>query len=730
MERELYINGRRVDLLPEEPFAITFQSNDIADAKSRQANHSRSFRLPQTDNNLRSIYFSHKVGSVSNLPYRKNEAYYIERGLPLIQNGVAILDNFSEGYLNVTVYSGIYDFFDIIEGKTLKDIDWSELNHDFTLAEVINKNNQFGNITWPLIQWGAYRKGYPVDIRSQVPCVKYSYVVDKILEYAGYTISGDVLNEELYKAMYMTLNTEEVINSEELAEANSAKLIAHSDGDTIKKPFPNSEGYVNNFISVSYSLFNLYRHGDDINGDPVDDSFIGDNFTIAPTVQFAGSGTQPVYVAFSNIDQVWNVNLNLLYWAWLPGYPDTLGEAAGLYIFVNGVEKLRRAFQITGSDIDQDLQVFQDSISLNVSAGDELMILVVVVGNGRFKLYQQDSFIEVLSENAKQIGQEVNYNSIIPEISMKDFMLNFARIFALNFNSNDDLVLYATMFKEIKQNIPEAKNWSNKLDKSKPINLSYRIGNYAQNNYFMWADDNTNGFGDGIFAIDDQTLQLNNSFVELIFSASLPEYNIFDTINQPVSGHTGIKIPRYTLYDADQWRTYESYQESDIVQFGSQVWIALRNTTGDEPGSSPLDWELFTTQYEATEDSNTRLVIVRRLEEDSTSPAETITFTDGDNESTQEVTTALLAYFKDGERGYLQLGGETLLSRYYSEIQEMVRQLKYVTCYMNLDITDVGSHELDFTKPVYIEYFGNYFYLNRIENFISGQSTLCHFIRI
>jgi hypothetical protein len=48
------------------------------------------------------------------------------------------------------------------------------------------------------------------------------------------------------------------------------------------------------------------------------------------------------------------------------------------------------------------------------------------------------------------------------------------------------------------------------------------------------------------------------------------------------------------------WATGTSYELSDLVTFGGKVYLALRDTVGDNPATSTLDWEVFVEgiQYE------------------------------------------------------------------------------------------------------------------------------------
>jgi hypothetical protein len=56
-----------------------------------------------------------------------------------------------------------------------------------------------------------------------------------------------------------------------------------------------------------------------------------------------------------------------------------------------------------------------------------------------------------------------------------------------------------------------------------------------------------------------------------------------------------------------EWATGTSYELSDLVTYGGKVYLALRDTVGDNPATSGIDWEVFVEgiQYEGAWSSST-----------------------------------------------------------------------------------------------------------------------------
>jgi hypothetical protein len=71
---------------------------------------------------------------------------------------------------------------------------------------------------------------------------------------------------------------------------------------------------------------------------------------------------------------------------------------------------------------------------------------------------------------------------------------------------------------------------------------------------------------------------------------------------------------------------------------------------------------------------------------------------------------------------------QQMIDNYYHLIKAAYAKPKVVTAPFYLDLYEVET--FDFTRPVYVEKFGRYFYVNSIDNFINGQPTSCTLIAI
>lgn len=218
---------------------LNFQIEDVRTPAARQAPFSLSFRLPFTQTN--NDFLGH-VGE----PTLKTSEFNINRktGARLFEGNVAVMDgifqvtsiDLSQRKYVCRFYSSLVDIFQVIRGKKWEDV-WRDedgnvdcpLDHPLTVNNVRNawQGNALsgvgagvsvGDIHYPLTDNGnmnAYAFPRPAffigegwgDDNAQTglqplnlhPAVKLRYLIDQILEYAGYTRTTDFFDDTTKK---------------------------------------------------------------------------------------------------------------------------------------------------------------------------------------------------------------------------------------------------------------------------------------------------------------------------------------------------------------------------------------------------------------------------------------------------------------------------------------------------------------------------------------------------
>lgn len=741
MKDELYINGRFVELSDVEPVGFTYQVNDIAELSDPRASYSNQFLVPGTNSNSLVLNFSNQIPTNTLAPYRLLGATFIRNGSQIIENGVAIIVQ-SQGDYEIILYSGIFDFFTQIKDFTLKDIDWSELNHVYDLAHIRDINQAYcqgnSNVSWPLINWGGYDSVKEVDIKYQMPAINYPLIIKKIFEKTDYTYDGNIFRESIFNEISLTLSPDVFTASADDLTARSFKSssfqsVYHVGGLSV----------LNRTLSNIMGIYNVVNEYDDY--DSTAGAFFKDS-TNPITVQ--ARSPQSVYdtdiinghPAFvdgrggfhpavpplnrSSYRSSWFETINIAAHFWYlcpPSEEENFVDPS--YVIVKNNVILTKITLDTGTD----KTLFDNEFSIDLVPGDEIRVYIEAQEVYTFKTNLGDhSYLNIQAQSSLLLYTTLNYNNLVPDIKLTDIIGSLCKKFALIITPQHGVnELLFTQYRQIKANINNAQDWSKKIDLTVRPLITYRIGNYAKINNLKWLpDDITKGFGDSYFSINDTTLLTNVDLFELIYPSALPFNNIRATSDQPSGGNTGVVIPRFTLASADEWAGYVEYKKDNLVKYGGAIYMALVDNQNFTPNDHTGKWSLIPIQFIQTEKSDSRLVILRKL---GNSEMEQVDYTDGININSFNTKEIPLAYFADSEQVH-QLTFQYLIANYYKEVINMLNQLKVVTCLINLSELDIL--QLDFLTLKYIEYFGNHFYLNKVNDYVEGKSTSCDLIRM
>lgn len=195
-------------------------------------------------------------------------------------------------------------------------------------------------------------------------------------------------------------------------------------------------------------------------------------------------------------------------------------------------------------------------------------------------------------------------------------------------------------------------------------------------------------------------------------------------INYGVDGFAQTNALRYkedgvTKYDAVGYINVSDTTlnaEKDYVKMSqfAATSTRLRFGTVNAPYVPIFDEDLLPTNG-----MTDRLLLVRRV----TFP-HNVNFNRVTDIPTDDLT---FAYFAEaGNEDSLDF--PNLINRFYQTVIDMNDKGKSIECSMNLKIKDVVNY--DPLTPVYIQHFGNYFYWEKLSNYVKGKLTKCKFIKI
>lgn len=231
----------QLDLFSNEPIPLVYNADDFVNIAEKSSNHSNTFSLPGTKNNVKAFahVFSINVSSTFNPHVRT--ACIIKQGTIEIFSGYLQLNEIvykdDTHQYEVTVFSESTNFKDILGEKKLLDIDFNELSHEFSTtthynaatngAVVCDANFATGSfagtagtnttdvVAYPLVDYnssGYYDTGTG-EVKSPGtqtdhfrPWIKAWYILNRIFEDAGYRYTSTFLDSATFQKLYVDLN--------------------------------------------------------------------------------------------------------------------------------------------------------------------------------------------------------------------------------------------------------------------------------------------------------------------------------------------------------------------------------------------------------------------------------------------------------------------------------------------------------------------------------------------
>jgi hypothetical protein len=498
MIKELYINDVFIELSDQSRIGLTVQAYTLTNLENKQGSFTNEFFVPRTPSNQTQLENASNVNSETNIPYKKNGVKYVEDGIEIITNGFAVIQSFSKGY-QVSVYSGNTYPFALMESKTLQDLDLSDLDHNFDLATVLASFTNTSGYIYPSVDFRKEVSALTPSNMGRVAFIFIHTLFTRIFQEIGYSLAGDLLLDDYFINEILSTN----FNQNEAwqdSENSKTTLIADNPISTI-------------ISSPTTSVYNI--------GFPSSGNIVGGIYTVteAMTAGFTavipmrfgltGSGSQ-----FADIASMEIVNLTTV-----------------IILDADAIDP--------NTDIgtgDERFYTFQVSIGGQVlNIGDQIQIRFAqtysAIGLYKWAYLAGSEFYASVSPGfIPYLGAAITMSDIMHDMKQKDFVKGILNQYCCVPQTNTATkVVTLTKLNDIKANIPNAKDWSNKIDVKKGFSVSYRDTAYGRKNLFKYSNDadviakiaeNYNYSTDGFIEIDDMSLNEEQTVVTLPFSGT------------------------------------------------------------------------------------------------------------------------------------------------------------------------------------------------------------------
>jgi len=644
----LILDGKEVDL-GDSVVALSLQANNIMLPDKIQSNFSSTITIPQTKKNRKHLGFADQVNSVTEIPYQILGAQVFKEGIEVVPFGKGVLNN---GNFEIDIYSGNLSFFDVLGDKKLKDLSFPEFNHIWNYANVVNNSI---NTTWQQgFVYDLYDRGKSynlnaIDWFNLFPSIYVRAVWEQIFKEAGFTYSG--FSHPMFdKKLLPTSKLYEF--DEDFTKPRSMRMAV-------------GPGYYD-------------HHGP-----------IGDRSDVVKIIPFTFAGEDPYFTSVNydatdfkyRADTAYLVNITIKAHAFIN---ITIGGVAfELYLFKNGQVIGYVSQDATNANLDNTIELK----NYLLKKGDVLYAQVKLRGytkghrwgyalfnDGRGNL-DEDSFqIEVLKEFPQ--GGEVRLQDWLPDMSQKDFIKSMVHLFGLTFQT--DLYqnnIRINTFTKVLDNIPQAIDISNWVHEPERIRPSYKFGDFAQKNKFIWQPDDTvtEGYNDGEILIKDATLVIDKEIIKLPYAATESRANL-------------LYIPIWKLKTGNSKGEELEY---DKLSIKPRLVVQGDNTI------------LFT-------------IVEREIKRDAENKIIKNTIIN------QSAGNRPLAYYVDGPKPFDLNINEYIIPTFYPTLLAILAQTKVLSAKVKTPAQFIQG--FDQARPCWISYFQQYFYINKIENFINSNS--------
>jgi hypothetical protein len=526
MSTVLYINNKLVELDSSTVIAMNFQVNDLAEIADRNVNFSNTIKIPKTPSNIKLFELLGMTGNLSLVPYSEVRVKLINGLLEVVNNGLIAVQDTSKGFFSIVIFDGITSFKQAIDGLTLRNIDFDDINHYQTLANMVASLSNTDTYIYPLVDFEVGIIS-PDSIthyaNTLLPCAFYHNIFERIFEAAGFTYDGDIfsLDKFIKTVMPITgkLNVEFEASSQFAAEYNSGnpatfQTFGISGGGT--SPDTQEMAYdtvlsqsdiaissvfgqtVFTFSENTQIKFDLFFQKDD------NDGVSGQEVTFEFTLRKNGTAE--------------NVFFTL----------DSLSTGVG--------------------------EIFEASYVMNVEAGDIVWVDVVCERTGAAGGFIYSSQIRFTAtettSNRELMNSWIDFGRQLPELEQYEFVKMIMQQYGLVAIPSGKTHIHFVYIKDILNKVFGFVDWTDKLVLEEKE--EYKIGEYAKANEltYKYLDDNDTGFADYTLNLDVYNLQASKVLFEN--KITMPRHS---------TAKDSLIIPKIPLI------TYEKYDEDNKQRF-------------------------------------------------------------------------------------------------------------------------------------------------------------------
>jgi hypothetical protein len=703
----IFVDDKALDLYPDEIFTITLQATDIVNLTGSKADFTKTIQVPATTNN------QDILGVLQDPAYRP-ESVRTLISCRVVQDGTEILGGYSniiiekatDTDISITIYAGNITLASALADQTLADLDWTDLNFDYTVSNAAAIANNNTGVSWAIYNFedkffnSLLANGH--DIRKGWPVMPLTTIFQKISDQTIIEIVG--LDELTTPPLAdLAISFERMLTTEDFQVSRGPAL-------SLSAPV-NFTGTLNAFLDQPARI-----PFDVIIEDPAGE----------------WNATQRAIVPVGTY--LYETNIRIV------GTTDASNAAILIYTYTG-------ASWIEISNEGLISESFEISFNRDYAAVDNFAMWIAVnKGNQGTVTIQEASWeLNVRPEalSYQDLGTPIDVGRSLGDVLLID-VVRWVRTIYGCITLTDNYSRQSQLIQLDKMASKSHKDWSSKLDTSRAFEYSYRRPVFAQKNNFQYTEDEEEitVVSSGQILVDDKILDAEKDLITLFSSPSEDKLYLgypagtirnfqLDFILESDQATIGTSAPNAAtggydttisnLKDTEQLRIFDEVEAAGrvgtIVRVSSDTAVIVHSFIPFTSGQN-----IFTEFYrDSYIERNSR---VFQISNQTTAP---ILYHNG--YTSISVPQARVCNFKTVTTPIpVDLSWSKFLDDNWKLINKQLLDDRIIEAYFNLTPADVAG--FDFSIPVYVEEFGARFYVNEIQKYRADQSTKVILIRI
>jgi hypothetical protein len=563
MKTEIFIEGYALDLMNDLPTEFTYAIDDIQDFGSKNTSFSKTLNIAGSANNNQIFGFVFDLGNANftndatpNVLYnfnatRASNCRIFVDGIQIFKGILRLLEIVKTGEVveyQCSVFGELGGFITALGNYKLEELDFSTYDMLWNHTNITGSWNNVsgGSVYFPLIDSGGVSTNkIDFDFKAFKPALYVKQYLEKILTNTGYTWNFPLLDTTFFKRLVIPNNQKEIVSANQLTLLQADYTV---DTTTVPNDFPTLGLEMTTVTLGNFLLENAntsYRYN---NGSPV---------TGTITANIVGNMN-----AGANIPRTFYIRLKK-----------------------NGTTIAQQAINMVANPTSFNVTLTATNITINLND-----VLLTTIDNGSGTINITDGTLTYISDSNTlvpvQYNETININQTIPKgIFQRDFFLSICKMF--------NLYVYEDQWDSKKIIIKpyidfydgSFIDWSNKIDRSKPIGIKPMSEINARYFQFKYKDDND-------FYNENYKKKFNEGYSDLIYDSQLDFVKNTATTDiifagSPLFQYTGTDKIYPAIYKKSNNNTVEDKMDF-VIRILQATKITGRNSWKIKNGATDL----------------------------------------------------------------------------------------------------------------------------------------------